>query len=661
MKNNGKKMLSNGAIYLASSIITQLINLFLIPIYTGNLNTGEFGQYNIVNSLQSLLSIGITMGIFSGMCRFFNEYEDSNKLKNIALTFSILWGSICILLAIIISPALSNIVFKGDVNGYKYIQFIFVNSIMTCIIAIYGSYYSMKFEAIKSSGFNILNMVLTWVFSVYFVVNLKGGIIGILKSQCYAETIIVILLFALDIKNIRPCIEYKKLKNMLKYGMGLCIGDISAWVLTLMDRYFIKFMVNLSAVGIYSMAYKIAMLINPLFISPFQRVFTPYKYLVYKEADGKSKIKKIFNYYNFVGWFCVLGLSLFAKFCINILAPSEYVVGFRLVPLIAISYFLWGMSEFYALGLIIANKMLLNSGIATTAAIVNLIFNIALIPSIGMYGAAIATIISYIVANILYFHFGKKYYNLDVSIVESYKFGTVFFVIYGVYLLAEPYITNIYLGLLFSTLLCICYVYICIKLNFISYENIRKILSKFKFITVSYGYIVNFDCIQSDENDKYKILPMTLGDLNEISNEHIDEIDMTKYDILKNRLENNEYEKAFIVVNAKEETCGYFHIAYKNTRCGVINYNIKVSSDIVYLFDDYTFEKYRGIGVHKFSIEARIKIAKRQGYKKAIVNIVSNNIFSEKAYTHSGFNKYKKYVYIHIFNLEKTFAREVSM
>jgi len=661
MENNHRKLMSNGAIYFASSMIAQLINLFLIPIYARNLTTVEYGQYNIVNSLQSLLSIGITLGIFSGMCRFFNEYEDKNKLKNIALTFSLLWGSICILVVIIVAPDLANLVFKGDVNGGKYIQYVVINSVLACVISIYNTYYAMKFKAIRSSGITILNMLLTWFLSVYLVANLKGGAVGILKSQCYAQIIVILMLFIIDIKNIRFSLEYEKLMSMLKYGAGLSLGQISAWVLTLMDRYFIKYMVNLSAVAIYSMAYKIGMLINPVFISPFQRVVTSYKYLAYKENDGKDKIKVMFNYYNFIGWFSVLGLSLFAKFGIKILATNEYVVGFKLVPLIAFSYFLWGMGGFYALGLQIANKMLLNSAVVTIAAVVNLIANFALIPSMGMYGAALATIISYIIANIMYFYYGRKYYNLEVSILDPYKYGIVFVVIYTVYYLVQSYLV-IYLELVFNTLLCICYLYACIKLKFISYKSVKKLCLDFKqkLVTKSFGYVMNLDDAADYKNHEYKIVPLNLEKLNEMKEGYENEISSFRYSMLKDRLENNEYEKPFVVINWYEEICGYFHIAYKPIRCGVINGNVKLSSDTVYFFDDYTFKKHRGMGVHKFSISERIKIAKEEGYKKATVIIIANNIPSERAYANCGFIKNIRYTYFHILNFKKTFVKEVS-
>lgn len=68
---DNKKFILNSFFYFLSSILTQAINLILIPLYTRNMTPSEFGQYNLISSLQSLLSIFIILGIFSGVCRFF--------------------------------------------------------------------------------------------------------------------------------------------------------------------------------------------------------------------------------------------------------------------------------------------------------------------------------------------------------------------------------------------------------------------------------------------------------------------------------------------------------------------------------------------------------------------------------------------------------------
>jgi len=474
-----KKFISNSFFYVLSSILTQIINLVLIPIYTRNMTSSQFGQYNLVSTLQGLLSIFITLGIFSGLSRFFNEVEDENKLKNTALTFSILWGILCcFLFGYLLSSRIANMAFKADVLGDYYVKYVIINSTILCLISIYISYYSMLYKAKEVCIINISQILLILFFTYYYLVIIKYGILGVYKAQLISFCIVFFILFILDIKNYRVTLSKDYLKKMLSYGVGLTPGEISAWVLNLIDRYFIKGMINLNAVAIYSMGYKIGMLILPLFLVPFKSSFTPFKFSAYKNNDGKAKIKTIFNYFNFAGWFIILGLSIFSDIAIKILSTKEYNQSYKIVAIIAFSYYLWGLCEFYVLGLLIANKVLMNSLIIIISAAFNILLNYILIPNLGIYGAAIATCIAYLITNVLYYLTGRKYYNLGINLFEPYKCGCIFLLLYFTYMIYKFNVNNIVLELLLNVILLILYVASCITLKIISFDSIKKLIKK---------------------------------------------------------------------------------------------------------------------------------------------------------------------------------------
>lgn len=480
-KIDNEKLMSNTFIYLLASILTQLINLLLIPICTKNMTASEFGQYNLVSSLQSFLSIFITLGIFSGFCRFFNEVEDKNKLKNVALTFSILWGILCcFIFGYLLRSRIANLAFKDDILGIYYVKYIIINSTITCLISIYTCYYSMLYKAKKVSTINIAQIFLSLCFTYYYIVIQKYGVLGIYKAQLNSLCIVFLIIVIEDIKNIKLILSKDDLKKMLSYGIGLAPGEISSWVLNLIDRYFIKGMINLSAVAVYSMGYKIGMLIEPLFLRPFKASFTPLKYSIYREVEGKEKIKKIFNYYNFAGWFIILGLAVFSDIAIKILSTNEYNQSYKVVAIIAFSYYLWGLGEFYGLGLQIANKMYIDSLIVTISAGFNILFNYLLISIFDIYGAAFATCIAYLIGNALYFLIGRKYYNIGIKLLEPYKCGCIFLLLYIIYMLFKSNTNNLVFELILNIIICFLYVFFSIKLKIISYDSIVNLINIIK-------------------------------------------------------------------------------------------------------------------------------------------------------------------------------------
>ncbi|KIZ30510.1 hypothetical protein C5137_15570 [Bacillus cereus] len=478
MKSDSKKLVSSGVVYFVFSILTQVINMLLIPLYTNNLSQMEYGKYELLNTIQQLLGLAITVGVYSGLKRFYYETENKHLLKNTALNFSFLWGASVYVFIYFLSPTISDYVFNGEQAAIGYIRLIVVSSILTCLISIYTSFYEMEFKAFRAAVIQLSILTITFGLAFYFVAIREEGIIGALKSISIANLIVFVILFVGDFRNYKFKINTGYLKNMLNYGGGLLLGQISAWVLNLIDRFFIKDLISYSAVGIYSLSYKIGMLINPVFIAPFAQVFTSFKFKAYKEVNGKEKIQKMFHIYNMIGCFCVFGLSIFGKIGVNILANEEYLEAYKIIPLIAISYFIWGVGQFYSLGLHIANKMVSNSLIVVISAVVNILLNIILIPKIGVNGAAIATIIAYMIANVFYYYFSEKYYSLGLGIFYPYKYFIVFILLYVVYYYFISSLENLYIEFFWNLILCVMYIVLLIVFRFTNINEIKMLVNK---------------------------------------------------------------------------------------------------------------------------------------------------------------------------------------
>lgn len=663
------KVLSNGVVYFISSILTQSINLILIPLYTRNLSQEQYGQFDLISSVQQFLSIMITLGVFSGMMRFFNEFDNKQELKNTSLTFSLIWGTVCISLVYLINPFIADHLFNNFDDSMQYLPYTVITSILVCLVSIYSSFYSMQFKAFKSSAIQISTMLFTLLFALFFLRVVHGGVLGILKAQLYANLLVFMALFIADLKHFRFRMRMVQLKKIIRYGLGFLLGDVSSWALALIDRFFIKGLINLSSVAVYSIAYKIGMLINPVLIVPFTSIFTPFKFKVYKEEEGKEKLKKVFNMYNFIGWFCIIGLSLFARILIKILATDVYLHAFYIIPIIAFSYFLWGIGAFYSLGLHISNKMLLNSIIVIIAAVTNIIANILLIPPLGISGAALSTVLAYMVANALFYRYSKKYYHFGLGLLYPYKYIIVFVILYAPYLLFVYTLDHILLEVLLNGVLCAAFFLLSIAFGFISKEELNQILNKIrskknKFYYSVYGYGMELPNLppkleESSRSHAYELQPMTLEVLERMRSEHPDEMDEDKHMILRERILYSVSETGYVVTD-QEGICGYFHLTTVSMNTGIVNKRIALGEDGIGFFDDYTFERHRGKGIHKFSVDQRIRLAVEMGYSKAIVFIYAGNTPSEKTYQQFGFLPYINYKAMTVGKYKRVFIRGVK-
>ncbi|HFJ9293034.1 GNAT family N-acetyltransferase [Bacillus sp. RZ2MS9] len=190
----------------------------------------------------------------------------------------------------------------------------------------------------------------------------------------------------------------------------------------------------------------------------------------------------------------------------------------------------------------------------------------------------------------------------------------------------------------------------------------KKLYSKIygKFFLIINEYSLHIENYKITIDSGYTLKEMNKDILMELKKQYYNEIDQKKYEILLERLLNTYNEIGYVVVNKQEEICGYYHLVKNEMKSGGLGRRINLSNDTVVLFDDYTFLKHRGKGVHKYSIEARITKAQKMGFKKANVLVYEGNIPSEKAYTSFNFKKSIRYKVLKVLKRKFIFVKRLK-
>jgi O-antigen/teichoic acid export membrane protein len=104
----------------------------------------------------------------------------------------------------------------------------------------------------------------------------------------------------------------------------------------------------------------------------------------------------------------IFGVSFFGK---------EYWASTEVVPIILLSYIIYGMYVNFMVGIYLEKKTKYLPAVTGAGALVNVLANITLIPLFGMMGSAYASLIGYLVMAGLLYIFAQKYYTI------SYEFS----------------------------------------------------------------------------------------------------------------------------------------------------------------------------------------------------------------------------------------------
>lgn len=471
-ENNFAKL---GIIYAIGQILAKAISFILLPIYIKQLGIIGFGQLALVDGVFDFIASFTIIGVYSGYIRFYREYNQVQQvsLKNTALSFALIMSLINITLALILGKFVSSFVFDFP-NSYYILILVVGRSIISQLVILLMCDYGLNYKAKISVGLNLANLLLNLFLTLFLVIFIKRGIIGIYEGYVLSNLIMLIYLVFVNHLEYKFEMDIKMLKNMIKFSAGLIPSSIASTVLTLSDRYFLKSYRNLTETGIYSLGYKFGMLIEPIFISPFMQIFTTYKFSIWKDDDAKEKFNNMFLKYHLIGCFIMLGICIYSKSMIFLFSGSESLDAYKVVPLIVISYFLYGTSAFYCLGFQLKNKTYFNGLVMLPAGIINLILNVILIPKFGMYGAALATAISYIAMNLIYIKFSLHLYHVKYRKKKIVIIYLITFTLLSIYYVISIFNIGIFLEIIIGIFLLSSYIICSVLTNLITKGELKK-------------------------------------------------------------------------------------------------------------------------------------------------------------------------------------------
>jgi O-antigen/teichoic acid export membrane protein len=258
------------------------------------------------------------------------------------------------------------------------------------------------------------------------------GIKGIILSQLIGSALVFVVILPMMIRGMNFIFDKKLFNGMFKYGFPLIFSGISMLLLSMGDRFLLKYFLTYSEVGIYSMAYKIAGLINMLLIQSFQLGFLPIAFKMYDKPNSKRYFSKVLTYYTFILIIVSLAVSVYAKEIMVLLSQREsYVIAYTVVPLIVLAFIFKGMQYVFSLGIHYAKKTHVNAVIISVLVVFNLGLNVLLIPWLNFYGAAVSAILSNFLMTLFFYFYSQKMYHIPFELNKVYLMFAIGFGLFG--------------------------------------------------------------------------------------------------------------------------------------------------------------------------------------------------------------------------------------
>ncbi|GAA0780862.1 lipopolysaccharide biosynthesis protein [Hathewaya limosa] len=416
MNNKGKRLLIDMFLYAIGDFGSKIISFLLVPFYTRYLSTGEYGSLDLVNTTQSLIIPIISLQLTSGIFRYLlDDKYDSKDVVSTGVNFT--------LISSFISAIVFMIIYKVFDLQIPYIGVIVVFFLFSMVNNMFRQILRGLDNIKVYSITGILSTLFFCLLNIWFIGGLGMSYEGMIYANVitlFLVTIIIIFWGKLfkyyDIKMFNKDL----FKELLTYSIPLIPNTINWWIMNVSDRYLLNVYIGLSAVGIYSIANKFASFLF-MFNSIFDRAWQTSAIENYHSENRDAFFTSVFNKLLKFQVLMVLGCIIALKPCMTFLVGPEYREAWKYANILFIANMFLSFGLFYGVAYNCAKKT--KDAFTTTvySAILNFLINFLLIKYIGIYAAAISTLLAYLALWISRIFTIKKYFKVKIDYKELVK------------------------------------------------------------------------------------------------------------------------------------------------------------------------------------------------------------------------------------------------
>lgn len=395
-----RDILKHSAVYGVGQILGRLASLLLLPLYTRCLSPADYGCVAILDLTAGILAVFIGSGMASAVTRYHFDTEsedDRNRTWWTGLAYLALASLVLIGPMWLARQWLADVTLGPDVaDGATYYTLAFA----TMVCGAFGELLDAYLRVQKWSGrfvvLSLSRLLANVGLNVFFLVGLEWGITGLLTGNLLATAANTLILFVMFCRSRGRCVLDRGVaRKLLGFGTPLIATALLSMVFHEADRYFLRAYVDLEQVGIYSLAYKIGQAVNMLCLVPFAAIWTVVVYEIARAPDAKRQFAAVFEQFVAGLLLVMLAASLFAKPMLGLLTTSDYSAAADLVPVICLAYSFFSLNEHFRVPVMLARKTLSLIPVYLFAAVLNIVFNLLLIPRFHAAGAAWASVLTY--------------------------------------------------------------------------------------------------------------------------------------------------------------------------------------------------------------------------------------------------------------------------
>ncbi len=405
-----RDLLGNG---LAQSF-QALAPILFTPLLTRSLKPSEYGVLGVAGALMVLVVNASSLNLDSAASRWYWGTRDEVDRRTTLVTWA--WSVLLLSLGafgflILMRPWLTRWLFPEAAAriAYPWIAATVLSSSLSNVLA-----YRLRLSRRPLAVMSYSGLVAAGSISgIWFLVfHLGRGLEGFYQAMVAVGILgsAAAIVTMRDLWDVRQA-SWVRLKEMLRYSAPLVPASLATWVINLSDRFLVQFLAGGEQVGRYHFASVLSMAVG-FPVTAFLVAWAPFALSIHEKKEAPLVFRRAALVFTAVTLNLSLALALGAPLLARVMAPTAYAKALPAILLLAWCHVLMGLMQIASLGAAIAKR----NDLVLKAFGLGVVFNLAstalLVPRLGAFGAALATLLSYFLLLVLIWRAANRVYPI---------------------------------------------------------------------------------------------------------------------------------------------------------------------------------------------------------------------------------------------------------
>lgn len=399
-------------LYGIGMILRRAATFIMLPLYTRMLTPADYGLLQMLDMTLDVVAIIVSAGTTAGVMRFYFKATTEQARRELLASAAILLLGLnlvgSLLMALAAGPIHQRML--GGAGEPFYVVIAAANFTLGELLTVPLLLMQVQGRAGLHSATTLSKLIVQLALNVIFLVVMRWGPLGILVSTLVTNLLVGGVALGWMFRQTGLRMSRAALHDLRRFGVPYQFATAATFILQFGDRFFLEASHGLAAVGLYGFAYQFGFLLDQLGNTPFTKAWLPRRFA---HAQAPREIREREDNRDAVTLSLLLttmalGMTLFVRPALHIIAGPAFRDAAGIVPLVAAAFLVQGWTNVVHFGIDAAERTKLATYILWASAVLVVALYAVLIPPFGVFGAAFATLASFLVRFVLFYVFARR-------------------------------------------------------------------------------------------------------------------------------------------------------------------------------------------------------------------------------------------------------------